>query len=387
MHAARPDFATPTAGAARRERGMALLIVLLLSAVLIPIVAEFAFQIDVESRTALNVKEQLAIDNAIEGQYQILIARVEFDGIANEYDSYDDSWNASELLDRSEPTTNVRLRTVVQDEQAKLPLRKLVEGSTEEQAIWKARLIELLKRFRANTPFDVSNIAEELADEIVRFFNGQNRGQIPKPNTINNSPVITLDDLHFASEHFAKHRLLEDVREGDDVGYGLWRFVTIYGSGRINLNTAEQVVLESLFPKDVMVAERIIERRQASGEGTETESPSSDDSGPDGPSDDVGAGNPFTDVNQVNEIEGVNLPMLRANNVDLARDFEVKSNFFSARIAGSTDNTRREELFVFERVPDSDPNNPPKGVRHLLCQERIDRVEDSGEEDEFDRRR
>lgn len=151
---------------------MALLVVLLLAAVLIPFVSEFVFQTDVESRTALNVKEQLAIDNAIEGQYQIVVARIEYDAIGNEYDSYNDPWNADELLDREEPGISVRLRTRVADEQGKLPLRKLAEGSTEEQAIWKARLIELLKRFRRDTRFDASGLAEELADEMVRFFKG-----------------------------------------------------------------------------------------------------------------------------------------------------------------------------------------------------------------------
>ena len=348
---------------------MTLLVVLLLAAVLIPFVSEFVFQTDVESRTALNVKEQLAIDNAIEGQYQIVVARIEYDAIGNEYDSYNDPWNADELLDREEPGISVRLRTRVADEQGKLPLRKLAEGSTEEQAIWKARLIELLKRFRRDTRFDASGLAEELADEMVRFFKGENRGQVPKPSTVNGSPVLTLDDLHFASEQFARHKLLEDVREEGDIGYGLWRYVTIYGTGRVNLNTADQVVLESIFLKDPTIAERIIERRDGAAEDGEVD-----------PDTGETPGNPFTDVNQINEIEGVNQQVLRANNVVLARDFDVKSNFFSMRISGSTENTRREELYVMERVPGTDPNGPVEGVRHLLCQERTDRVEESAED-------
>jgi type II secretory pathway component PulK len=352
------------------ERGIALLIVMLMAAVLIPFASEFAFQIDVESRTALNVKEQLAIDNAIEGQYQILVTRIEHDAIGNESDSYNDAWNEADLLDRSESAIDVRLVTKVWDEQGKLPLRKLAEGTTEEQAIWKARLIELLKRFRRDTRFDAAGVAEELADEVTRFMRGDNRGQVPKPNTINNSPVLTLDDLHFSSEQFARLRLLEDVREEGEVGLGLHRFVTIYGTGRVNLNTAEQVLLESIFAQDPTLAERIIERRDGAADDAEADADTGES-----------AGNPFTDVNQVNEIEGVSQQTLRANGVVLARDFDVRSNFFSLRIAGTATNTRREELFVIERVPGSDPNGPVEGVRHLLCQERTDRLEEGeGEE-------
>ena len=204
---------------------------------------------------------------------------------------------------------------------------------------------------------------------MVRFFKGENRGQVPKPSTVNGSPVLTLDDLHFASEQFARHKLLEDVREEGDIGYGLWRYVTIYGTGRVNLNTADQVVLESIFLKDPTIAERIIERRDGAAEDGEVD-----------PDTGETPGNPFTDVNQITEIEGVNQQVLRANNVVLARDFDVKSNFFSMRISGSTENTRREELYVMERVPGTDPNGPVEGVRHLLCQERTDRVEESAED-------
>jgi hypothetical protein len=183
--------------------------------------------------------------------------------------------------------------------------------------------------------------------------------------------VLTLDDLHFASEQFARLRLLEDIREEGDVGLGLHRFVTIYGSGKVNLNTAEQVVLEAIFAKDPAIAERIIERREGAAEDAEPD-----------PATGESAGNPFTDVNQVNEIDGVNQQILRANGVVLGRDFDVKSNFYSMRIAGSAANTRREELFVVERVPGSDPNGPVEGVRHLLCQERTDRLEEGDSDDE-----
>ena len=360
------------------ERGIALLVVLLLASVLLPFIVHFALQIDMESQTALNVKEQLAIDNAIEGQYQIVLSRLEHDGPGNEFDSYEDAWNEGELLERNEEDINVRLRTTIFDEMGKLPLRALIAGSTQEQAIWKARLIELLQRFREDTDLDASSYAEELADEIVRFFRGENRGQVPSPNTINKSPVLTLDDLHFASALFAKHKILEDVRLGSDVAPGLHRFVTIYGSGKVNLNTAELVVLQSMFPADDTLADGIVARREGGGED-DADAPAEDDAFAD--EEEAAGGNPFTDVNQVNEVDGIDAQSLRANQVVLSRDFDVKSNFFSMRISGSTTNTGRDELYVVERVLGNDPNGAIRGFRHLLCQERTDPLESLSSEE------
>ena len=355
------------------ERGLALLVVLLLASVLLPFIVHFALQIDMESQTALNVKEQLAIDNAIEGQYQIMLSRFEHDGPGNEYDSYEDPWNEAELLERNEEDIDVRIRTRVFDEAGKLPLRALITGSTEEQAIWKRRLIELLKRYRTDTDFDAAGYAEELADEIVRFFQGQNRGQVPKPNTINKSPVMTLDDLHFASPLIEKHQVLVDVRDGSQIGLGLHRYVTVYGEGRVNLNTADRVVLQAMFYAEDTIADGIIDRREGGGEDDTGDA--EDDAFAD--EEDAGAGgNPFTDVNQVNEVEGVDAQSLRASQIVLGRDFDVRSNFFSLRISGSTRNTGRDELYVFERVPGNDPNGEIRGFRHLLCQERTDPLEE-----------
>lgn len=347
---------------------------MLLVAVLVPFAAEFSYQVDMESQTALNVKEQLAIDNAIEGQYQIVLTRIEYDGIGNEFDSYNDAWNDEDMRNREQPEIEVRLATTMFDEAGKLPLAKLASGSTEEQAVWKQRLIDLLKLFRRDTQFDASNIAEELADEVVRFMRGENRGQTPKPKLQDDRAAVTLDDLHFASPLFAKHNLLVDLRDGTGVAPGLHRFLTVYGPGRVNLNTADLVLLQSIFTTEPTIAERIVERREGAAEEDSTRRPSA------GEDDEEAMGNPFTDVNQINEIEGVNQQSLRANNVVLARDFDVRSHYFSMRIAGSTRNTHRQELFVVERVPGTDPNGPIEGFRHLLCQERTDALEEDTEE-------
>jgi general secretion pathway protein K len=351
-----------------RQAGIALLVVLMLASVIIPFAAEFAYQISLESRAAYNVTDQLAIDNAIESQYQVVIARLKYDGQGNQTDTYEDSWNDDDVRSRSDEDTGVTLSTTVFDEAGKLPIQMLADAPADKKPIWKARFVELIKRFRRDTKHDASSYADEIVDAISRWVTGQaNRGSVPKPSTISGRPMLVLDELTFASPLFAKLRLLEDVRDGDDVAPGLQRYVTIYGEGKINLNTAPRVVLQAMFNKDPDIADRIIERRE--GTGTEDEVKVDDPQN-------SGSGNPFTDPNQLMEVDGITQPLLIQNKVVPSDDFTVSSNFFSMRIAAQREQSRREELFVVERVPGKDPNGPIDGFRHLLCQERTDPLEE-----------
>jgi type II secretory pathway component PulK len=351
----------------RAERGIALLVVIMLGAILVPFAAEFAYQITLEAITADNVTDQLAIDNAIESQYQIVLARLRYDGQRNETDTYEDPWNDDQVRSRSDEDSGVRIETHVFDEQAKLNVRNLAQGSPERQEVWKARLIEVLKRFRQDTKWDVSSQAEEIANDVTRWLRGQaNRGNIPSPKTIDDRPILVLEELVFVNEIFEREQLLVDRREGSEVAPGLHRYLTVHGNGKINLNTADKLVLQAIFARDPEIADRIIERREGSAAGEE-EPPPDEEEGAEGPQ-----GDPFTDPNQVNEVEGVTQPILVANKVIPAEDFDVRSNVFSMRIAAQSDASRRDELFIVERVPGSDPNGPIEGFRHLLCQERTD---------------
>ncbi len=360
----------------QREYGIALLVVIMLGAILVPFAAEFAYQITLEAITANNVTDQLAIDNAIESQYQIVLARLRFDGKGNETDTYEDGWNDDELRSRGDEESGVQLESRIFDEQGKLNLHALAEGSPERQEVWKARLVELIKRYRRDTKWDAAGRADEIADAISRWVRGEaSRGAIPTAKTADDRKMLVLEELNFVDEIFEKERLLVDRREGEEVAPGLHRFVTVYGTGKVNLNTAHKVVLQAIFATDPEIAENIIQRREG-GEIDEDEDEPADEEEEEG--DD--GGNPFTDPNQINDVDGVTQPLLLQNKVIPGEDFEVKSNVFAIRIVAQTEGTRREELFVVRRIPGSDPSGEIEGFQHLLCQERIDPLEDGADE-------
>ena len=70
-------------------------------------------------------------------------------------------------------------------------------------------------------------------------------------------------------------------------------------------------------------------------------------------------------------------PLLLQNKIIAEDDFQVRTNAFSFRVSAQRDASRREELFVVERVPGKDPNGEIEGFRLRLRQERTDPLEDS----------
>lgn len=357
------------------EQGIALLVVLLLSLILIPFAGEFAWQIQLEAKTSINVTDQLLLDNAIDAQREVVLAQIEYESPNNETDSYDDDWNRDEVkqTDMQMGQTTVQMTTAMFDEQAKLNLNILREGNDETKQLWKKRLAALIRLYRRDTKWDAAPFADELADDIYKWVNGETpRGNIPKPKMIDDRGMIVLGELHFISDRFEKERLLEDIREGEDVAPGLHRYITVYGSGKINLNTAAKPVLQAIFNLDQDVADKIIERRGGTVDPDEEFEALDEDE----EEEEEGGGEPFTDVNQVNELDGVNLALLNRNKVDLARDFDVRTNIFGMWITAKTEETRRDEWIVVERVPSSDPNAGLDGFRFLIHEERTDPLED-----------
>ena len=96
------------------------------------------------------------------------------------------------------------------------------------------------------------------------------RPDLPDPATDLKAGVFTVRDLVFAHPAFKKKRLLErftDVKSGQ-VLPGLEEFVTIYGDGRVNANTAQIQVLRAMFKEEEgqrTVAEAILHGRGGCG--------------------------------------------------------------------------------------------------------------------------
>ena len=369
-----------------RERGFALLLVLLLTSIAIVLVTELAFQSSLEHMAAANVSDLEVIEYAVDGQFELALAMLKYDKKQNEVDSEYDEWNSKEK--RSRTDEDVQMNQRIFDECGKFNLSRLVTGPEPQQKRAREQLVRILTLFRPEAPEDYmlsSGEAGQVADKLLEYLKREGAiGEVPKPKTSTPGVPLLLDEIVFADPKRLP-ALLVDVKWKGKTYPGLHRYLTVFGPGKVNLNTAPLVVLESFFTQeDRDAAQKILDRRNSapeeSGSGSGSGSGSSMSSSQNGSSDtEEGAGgNPFTEVNQVNQVEGVTQEILQRNGIDLANDFDVKSDFFAIWIQGSTTRTQRNELYVVERVKSD-------GFRYLLHQERVDPLLDVPEDIDGDR--
>lgn len=372
-----------TARRPSRKRGFALLLVLLLVSITMVVVTHLAFQADYELLAAHNVSDMMQIEYAIDGQLEVVLGQLRYDKRQNDAtDTEYDEWNSERL--RSRRDGDVGLETRVIDEQGKFWVGSLVTGTDARKARAKEVLVRILDLFREGISedktrggdLDVAD-AEEIAGRIVRYMTREGAsGQVPKPSTTgaagaNDVPML-LDELLFVDTKDSRlfQTLLYDQQVKEVAAAGLHRYLTVYGPGKVNLNTAPLVVLKAYFSNvsDRDYAQKIIDRRRQSPESSSTGSSAMSGSSSTTTGGSSG-GNPFAAVTELTDgsIDGLNPEVLQRNGIDPALDFDVKSDWFTVRVEGATERTQRTELYALERVE-------TKGFRFLLHQERTDRM-------------
>ena len=151
------------------------------------------------------------------------------------------------------------LATKVFDEQGKLNVRMLGEGTPERRALWKERLKRLLLEVWKDTDFALTESeADTWANQVTEYAaGGPIRATIPTPSTADNRKILLLDELDFLPEVRGTKfgALLADRREGEEVGLGLHRYLTVHGTGKVNLNTVELPLLRAFFPQNPELAD------------------------------------------------------------------------------------------------------------------------------------
>jgi type II secretory pathway component PulK len=364
------------------------MLVLLLSSIVLVLVGDLVYQSNLEHLAAENVSDLTTIEYSIDGQLELALAHLTYDKKQNEVDSEFDDWNRKELHDRKDES--VSLTQWIQDEGGKYNLTRLAKGNEAQQARERDILVRILDRYREETEEDLSQgTAQDLADRIVAFVkrDGTAAGGVPRPKTTPPGVPLLLDEMVFVDPKVMPGLLVDkETKEEGKPAPGLWRYLTVFGptTAKVNLNTASAIVLGAFFTdaRDRDFGQAIVDRRNqaaaeapAGGMGPAPAPAPADGSEP--------TGNPFTDVNQLTDgsVDGgpepLTLQVLTKNGIDPGNDFDVKSDFYSVRIHGDTERTRRMELYVVERVKTASA----EGFRFLLHQERTDPLLEGAVED------
>ncbi len=248
----------------QNQSGIALITVILIISILVAA----ALALNRSSRTdvydAANLSDGLKITYIAKSGFYGAAALLA--NSANAYETLRDDWANAEMLSaRSKALfTNGYFRVRIEDEKGKIPLNKLVTGSTVN-----ADIKEVLLRLLKEPEFGLKERqASEIVDAIIDWVD-------------DNEEITGLgaESSYYASKappYAAKNEALDCIEEllmvrgiTNDLFAGtkekppLRQFVTIYGTGAISINTAPKMVLRALSPDiSVELADKMDEFRR-----------------------------------------------------------------------------------------------------------------------------
>ncbi len=271
----------------------------------------------------------------------------------------------------------IEIYTEIIDEQSKFNINLLRHRDIKRRGKPFEVLATLLDLFRDSQYGDMEpsewdldeREAKEVATAIRKMLLGELEGgmvpkaEVPDPTPDLKQGVYTIEDLAFAHPLFVERRIFErftDVESGQVIR-PLSDYITIYGDGRINVNTAPIQVLRALFRDEEGrrdVAERILEGRGGfleTEDGDEARDEQrerrreAEQSGEDVEEDEELSAS-YTSLQEITQVEGMSdSGFLRSNDLDVARDFGVRTMFFRVRVSARRDQFLRQEERVFER--------------------------------------
>ena len=251
-----------------REQGVALIVVILM----ISIIVVIALQMNRASRSevydAANLRDRVRLYYVAKSGFSLGQALLRED--QNNFDALNEDWSIADRVavkaDSLFGTGAVRL--VIEDESGKIPIHKLVIGNN-----FNMDVRNMLVRLLSQPEFGLDQIrAQEVVEAIKDWIDTDDNvtgggaensyySSLAKPYGAKNVPLDCIDELLMIKG------ISKEVYDGNDRRAGLKDLVTIYGNGKININTAPKLVLRSLSPNMTLEAtERLDNYRKTNGE-------------------------------------------------------------------------------------------------------------------------
>jgi len=380
------------------ERGVALILVLVVLPLVAIVVTQLHFETTLGARLSQNnlANQQFkgAILLGLEQVRQLLVRDLADDDKNAQEGAYDhgsDAWGTeseggglSRVVKKgdSDRGDEIELYREVVDEQSKLNLNLLRHRDPPRRGLAFERFKTLLDLFRDARYGDLESNgwdlapeqAAEVAEAVRKFVDGEARDerlpkpQVPQPHPEMQQGLYTVDDLVFCHPLMIEKRLLETFEDPDSGQTipGLTQFVTLFGDGKVNANTAPIQVLRCLFvdpegqgkladallhgrggflntAEDQQAREEEEERRREEREREDlfAPAPKEKEEAPDAV---------YKSLNDLAKVEGFqDQGLLRRNNVDFARDFTVRTNFFQVTLTARRENFVRQHRVVLQR--------------------------------------
>ena len=232
----------------KENRGFALLLTILVISLIVPFTLQFNASMRSELFGAANLKDGTQLDQIARSGFQIALAALYEDLLDTEYDTLHEPWADPLALAPSSLFEDGRFEVRVKDHSGRIDINRLVD----ENGNVNPKQRDLLERFLSAEEFGldperVGDILDAITDwldpdnEVTKFGAEDSYYQsLDTPYACKNGPMDFLDELLLVKG------ITPDLYYGAEGRPGISNYLTTYGQGLININTADPMVLRAL---------------------------------------------------------------------------------------------------------------------------------------------
>jgi general secretion pathway protein K len=252
-------------------RGFALLLTVLIISLMVTLTLQFNASMRSELYAAANMRDNTRLRAIAKSGFQYALAVLFEDTSETAFDSLLEAWADPLTLSSTSDAMFVEGRFEVQiiDHSGRIQINRLVQLEGQEKGKYIKGQKDLLKRFLSSEQFDldpeeVDNLIDAIKDwidpdnEVTKFGAESSYYQtLERPYSCKNAP------LEFLEELLLIRGITKELFYGTKGKPGIAYYLSPQGEGRININTADPLVLRSLSEHlDQEMVEGIIAYRE-----------------------------------------------------------------------------------------------------------------------------
>jgi general secretion pathway protein K len=247
-------------GDLQNEKGMALLITIMVVTLLIIVTVQFGRSMRRELVSSANLKDNGVLEAIARSGVNVGMELLSRDGRTNDFDSFHDVWSKVSGQDLSSLFAQGALHVEISDLSGRLQVNSLVSAKKGEQgadAATAGKMRDILKRLLLSGNFgDIEERqAPEIVDSLIDWIDSDDRESafgaeesyyrsLEHSYGCKNGPVAFIEELLLVKG------MTPEILYGTKDHKGLALYLTVQGNdGKININTADPVLLQAMEPR------------------------------------------------------------------------------------------------------------------------------------------
>lgn len=241
------------------DNGFALILTIMIICLIVPLTLQFGTSTVFYRVSASHFKDGIQLSSAAKSGFQYSLALLYEDALTTEYDSQNEAWAETIKTDPESSFGDAVFEARIADHSGRININLIVNQAKESEEdsfieTQKEILIRLLQSLDVELEDEeIGDIVNSIKDWIDQDSEITDEGGIGEESkSCRNGPLKNIAELS----------LIKGI--DDEVYDNLSRYLTSYGDGNVNINTADEKVLASLSDDmDSELAGKMIEYRNA----------------------------------------------------------------------------------------------------------------------------